>query len=90
MSSLALLIGLGMLEGLVTSRSAAIALFAGLGVAGFIAWVIIIIGVVAGTPERNWLASALERVDKRLPDRLNTLLFLENRRGDARVESFAL
>jgi hypothetical protein len=87
---LALGFGVAILGGLVTSKALATAFFAGLLAGGFIAWAVIIISVVAGAPDRNWLASALERVDKRLLDRLNTLLFLERRRGDSRVESFAI
>src|SRR5438093_5271217 len=64
--------------GWVTSKTVATTFFALLAVVGFIAWAIIIISVVAGAPDRNWLAAALERVDRRLLDRLNTLLFLEH------------
>ena len=39
-------------------------------IVGFIAWAVIIISVMAGTPDRGWLAAALERVDRRLLDRL--------------------
>ncbi len=86
---LILLFGGAMLLGWVTSKSLASTFFALLGVVGFIAWAVIIISVMAGTPERGWLAAAVERVDRRLLDRLNTLLFLERRRGDARAQSFA-
>src|SRR5438045_526971 len=86
----ALGIGIALLSGWLASKTLVITIFALLAAVGFIAWAVIIISVVAGAPDRNWLAAALERVDSRLLDRLNTLLFLEGRRGDARVESFAL
>src|SRR2546427_5031099 len=88
--SLALLLGVAMLSGWLSSKALATTFFVLLGVVGFIAWIVIIISIVAGTPDRNWLAAAVERVDRRLLDRLNTLLFLERRRGDPRVESFSL
>src|SRR6267142_5054412 len=59
----------------VTSKTFALIFFVGLGVTGFIAWVVLVIAIAAGSPDRNWLASAVERVDHRLLDRLHTLLF---------------
>ena len=90
LSLVVLLFGGAIVLGWVTSKAFATAVFVMLGVVGFIAWAVIIISVMAGAPDRNWLAAAVERVDRRLLDRLNTLLFLESRRGEARVESFAL
>src|SRR5436309_1612586 len=90
MCLLAIAFGVAVLRGWIISKALAITFFALLGAVGFIAWAVIIISVVAGSPDRNWLAAAVERVDSRLLDRLNTLLFLERRQGDARVESFAL
>ena len=86
---LVLLFGGAVLCGWVTSRAVATAFYALLGSAGFIAWAAILIGVLAGGPERSWLAAALERVDRRLLDRLNTLLFLERRPREASTASFA-
>src|SRR5438045_182178 len=77
LSSLALAFATAILSGLVVSKALAITFFVLLAVVGFIAWAVIIISVVAGAPDRHWLAAALERVDSRLLDRLNTLLFLE-------------
>src|SRR5882672_7809475 len=84
-----LLFGGAILLGWVTSKSLATTFFAILAVVGFVLWSVMIISVLAGGPERNWLAAAVERMEPRLLDRLNTLLFLERRRGDARAESFA-
>jgi hypothetical protein len=86
------LLGLGgaILAGWLTNKGLALSLI-GIGVVlAFIAWFALLISVMAGRADRNWLARAIERVDSRLLDRLNTLLFLESRRGDARTESFAL
>ena len=88
LSLLALLFALGVTAGWVSSKAFAITFFAVLAVGGFVAWFIIIIAVVARAPKRPWLAAALERVDPRLLDRLNTLLFLEKRR-EPHAESFA-
>src|SRR5439155_13244014 len=90
LSLLALLFGVAILSGWVTSKALATTFFALLAAVGFLAWAVIIISVVAGAPDRHWLAAALERVDSRLLDRLNTLLFLERRQADARAEAFAL
>jgi hypothetical protein len=86
---LVLLFGGAVIFGWVTSKALATTFFALLGLAGFITWAVIIISVLAGAPERSWLAAALERVNPRLLDRLNTLLFLEHRRRDSRAHSFA-
>ena len=87
---LVLLVGVAMLRGWVTNTGLATTFLGLLGVVGFIAWAIIIISVMAGAPDRGWLAASVERVDRRLLDRLNTLLFLERRAGAARTQSFAL
>jgi hypothetical protein len=84
----ALLAG-AILLGWLTNKTLATAFFGMVGVLGFIAWAIIIITVMAGAPDRNWLAAAVERVDRRLLDRLNTLLFLERRSNESRTQSFA-
>jgi hypothetical protein len=87
---LVLLLGAAILAGWITSKELAGTLFAVLAMTGFIAWAFIIIGVLVGAPDRGWLAAALERVDPRLHDRLNTLLFLERHRQDAHAKSFAM
>jgi hypothetical protein len=87
--ALVLLFAGGIIGGWVTSKALATTFFALLGMVGFIAWAVIIISVMAGAPDRSWLAAALERVNPRLLDRLNTLLFLERRHRDAHSSSFA-
>ena len=87
---LVLLFGGAVIFGWVTSKALATTFFALLGLGGFIAWAVILISVLAGAPERSWLAAALERVNPRLLDRLNTLLFLERRSRDSRTHSFAM
>jgi hypothetical protein len=89
-SLLVLLFGGAILLGWVTNKALATTFFALLAVSAFIAWAVIIISVMAGSPDRTWLAAAVERVDRRLRDRLNTLLFLERRRSDMHTHSFAL
>jgi hypothetical protein len=88
--ALVLVFGGAILFGWVTSKGLATTFFALLAMVGFIAWAVIIISVLAGAPDRSWLAAALERVNPRLLDRLNTLLFLERRPRDARAASFAM
>ena len=88
--ALVLLFGGAIIFGWVTSKSLATTFFALLGIVAFIAWAVIIIIVLVSSPERSWLAAALERVNPRLLDRLNTLLFLERHSRNARGSSFAL
>src|SRR5436190_17221363 len=77
--ALVLLLGAAMVWGWLTSKSAAVVCFWGLAGLAALSWAIILIAVAAGAPARHWLAAALERVDPRLLDRLNTLLFLESK-----------
>jgi hypothetical protein len=88
--ALVLLFGGAILIGWVTSKALATTFFALLGIVAFIAWSVMIISVLARSPDRAWLAAAMERVNPRLLDRLNTLLFLERRPQDARRSSFAV
>src|SRR5262249_26265621 len=60
-----------------------------LGVCGLLAWVTLVIAILISTPERRGLAAALERVEHRFLDRLNTLLFLEARCGQPQADAFA-
>jgi hypothetical protein len=87
--ALVLLFGVAIIAGWVTSKALATTFFALLAIVTFIAWAVLIISVLAGSPDRSWLAAALERVNPRLLDRLNTLLFLERRRQVAHASSFA-
>ena len=89
-SLLVLLFGLAMFRGWISNETTAIALFAGLGVIGLVAWAVIGIVVLVTTAKREWLAGAIERGDDRLLDRLHTLMFLERKRGDISTESFIL
>jgi hypothetical protein len=87
---LVLLFGAAIILGWVTSKVLATTFFALLAMGSFIAWAVIIISVLAGSPDRPWLAAALERVNPRLLDRLNTLLYIERGPRDARTTSFAI
>src|SRR5436189_3579275 len=76
LSALLLLFGGAMLGGWITSKTAALIFFMGLGVLGFLSWLVLIIVVAARSPDRNWLASTRDRVDHAFLDRFNSLLFL--------------
>ena len=86
---LVLLFGVAIVLGLVASKSLVTTLFASLAIFGLVAWVVLIIWVAASSPDRDGLAAAMERADRRLMDRLNTLLHLERHR-EAHLESFSL
>ncbi len=85
---LLLLAGAALVLGWIASKPAAIALYVVIATAGFAGWVVILLSAAAKAPDQSWLAAAIERVDRRLLDRLNTLLFLEQR-PQTRADSFA-
>ena len=87
---LVLLFGGAIILGWVTSKALATTFYALLVLVGFITWAVLVITVLAGSPDRSWLAAALERANPRLLDRLNTLVFLEGRPKDSRTHSFAM
>lgn len=65
-------------------------LLTSVAILGLLAWVVTVIAILAGSPNRNWLAAAIERVDSRLLDRLNTLLFLEKRPRHPQTAAFSV
>jgi hypothetical protein len=81
---------LAVIGGWITSKSTAITIVTILAILAALAWIVIAIAIVAGSPERNWLAAAVERVDRRLLDRLNTLLFLENRPRQPQTDAISV
>ena len=85
-----LLFAFAILRGWITSTSIAITFFVSVAGLGLLAWLVLIILAIASSANRRWLAAALEKVDSRLLDRLNTLLFLEDRRHLPHTDSFAL
>ncbi|HEY5915227.1 MAG TPA: hypothetical protein VJA21_31930 [Verrucomicrobiae bacterium] len=87
---LLLLLGVSILQGWITDQNLVLALFGVLCAASLVAWMILVIAIMAATLDRRWLASVVERADRRFLDRLHTLLFLEGRRGDQPTESFAV
>jgi hypothetical protein len=87
---LSLLVGLAIVGGWITSKTAAITIVTILAILGVVAWLVIAIAILASAPERNWLASMIERVDRRLLDRLNTLLFLEKRPREPQTDAFSV
>jgi len=86
----ALSFAIAIVNGWVTSRTAAMTIATIFAIVGIIAWIVMVIVVLASSPQRNWLAAAVERVDRRLLDRLNTLLFLEKRRRDPQTDAFSV
>jgi hypothetical protein len=86
---LMLMLGGAILTGLLINKYLAFGLFGLLAVAGFIGWCVIIVAAAVGSPERKWLGSSIERTERRLLDRLNTLLFLENQPAEVANRGFA-
>jgi hypothetical protein len=87
---LTLSFALAIVGGWLTSKSTGITIVTILAILGIMAWLVIVIGILASSPERNWLAAAIERVDRRLLDRLNTLLFLEKRPRQPQTDAFSV
>ena len=87
---LVLILGATIVAGWLTSKTLGLTLVCLIGVVGFLVWIAMLISVAAGTSNRQWLAASLERVDGRLLDRLNTLLFLESRPAGRSTEGFAV
>jgi hypothetical protein len=88
--SLILLFAVSIIAGYVTSKTLAVTLLTSVGILGVVAWLVIVIAILAGSPDRNWLAAAIEQVDSRLLDRLNTLLFLEKRPRAPQTDAFSV
>ncbi|PWU20381.1 MAG: hypothetical protein C5B50_04125 [Verrucomicrobia bacterium] len=84
-----ILMGGAILGGVIASKPIAITLYVVLAAAGIITWTVLLITIASASPARPWLAAALEKVDKRLLDRLNTLVHLEGHPPEAQAESFA-
>src|ERR1043166_5438419 len=72
LSLVALCFGAAILSGLVASKSLAIAFLTVLGAVGFMSWAVLIIRIMAGSPNRSWLAKAVEGVERRVPGRFHT------------------
>ncbi|HYG34437.1 MAG TPA: hypothetical protein VEC99_06610 [Clostridia bacterium] len=81
-------LGAAILAGWIVYKPVAVTILSVLGGLGLIAWVVVLIKVMAGAPERRWLAATIERFDKGFLDRLNTLVFLEQTRSGPQAESF--
>lgn len=79
----------GIRSGALTDRSVAIGVWAALGLAGSVSLCVVAIRILAGGVERRWLGAALERIDRRWLDRLNTLLFLEHQPAEPHTQAFA-
>jgi hypothetical protein len=88
-SLLALLIGVGINLDRISDRNVVIVLISAMAIGALVAWVIIALRLLAEDPERQKLASGIERVNRSLLDRLNTLIFLEKSKDDFRARSFS-
>ena len=86
---LLLCLGLGIARGFIQNKIEAIALILLLAVSGLMVLAAVGVRVLGRPPERAALAAALERVDARFQDRLNTLLFLGRADAEARAKSFS-
>lgn len=85
-----LMLAASIILGWISSRPVALTFLGILCAIALVAWILIAIGVAASQPERHWLAAAIERIDRRFLDRLNTLLFLETRPPGLSERSFAI
>jgi hypothetical protein len=86
-----ILLGLGgaIMAGWLQSRALAETILTAVVAAMLVFWVGLFLAVMARRLDRSKLAAALEQADRRLQDRLNTLLFLQSRRSGAHSAGFA-
>lgn len=82
-SLLMVLWGAAILTGLIQTKALADAVLEIAGAACLVAWLAAMAMALAGGPGHGWLAGAIERVDPRLQDRLNTLVFLREQQTQA-------
>jgi len=87
--ALVLLLGGAILLHWVPSRTFATVCYVAGGLVGLLTWFILFLIVFAKPADRAWLAAAIENVDRRLLDRLNTLVFLQRRPGQPHAQLFA-
>jgi hypothetical protein len=73
-----------MQRALVETRGAALVLVCTLGIGTLAFWILLIRRMLRTGPQRSAIAAEIERKQPRLQDRLNTLLFLENRNSGPR------
>ncbi|MEI8341796.1 MAG: hypothetical protein WCH43_09720, partial [Verrucomicrobiota bacterium] len=87
---LSLLFGIAILRGWLVNEYVAIVLFAVLMLATGVAWVILSILVAASSGKsRQWLAGHLEKSHSPLLDRLNTIVFLGEKKQHPVAQSYA-
>ena len=87
-SSIILLLGIGMTLGWLTSPTWMIVCFVVLGLATLFAWILVALTTAVRLVNRSRLAASVERLHEPLQDRLNTLVFLEQQE-DRRWEPYA-
>lgn len=74
--------------GLLVTRGPALSILRALLAAGACTWIFLSAVILSRKPVRPVLAAALERADRRLQDRLNTLVFLQSRNRPSSATQF--
>src|SRR5437868_5385439 len=87
-SLVALLIGCLLVRGTIFETNTMIFLAVLLALVAVVAWVLILILVLAMTPQRDWLAARLEGAAPFLLDRVNTIVHLDKLPVSNRVRSY--
>ena len=81
--------GVTVAAGFLASRPLAVAWLGAIAGGGLMALGLLVLRITGDSPDRKRIAAALENNDRRLLDRLNTLLFLERAPDEIGAEHFA-
>jgi hypothetical protein len=84
---LAMALGVAIYCGLVATKVQALTLLCILAGCAVLSLAAVFIAIGTSPPKRTWLAGVLESADRRLQDRLNTLLFLQGQPGPRQVQT---
>lgn len=85
----ALLLGTAMLSGRLVEKNSVIGLCVLITIIVLGTWAVITLKVMTEKTDRSWLAFILEQANRKLLDRLNTLVFLEKTGDHEQARSFA-
>lgn len=88
LSVMAMVLAGVILRGWLTDRSLVAGLVVVLGVVSVVVWFGIALSILGTSMDRRELASSIEGVNRELQDRLNTLVYLEQSKGEPGVKPF--
>jgi hypothetical protein len=87
---LTLCVGIAVWRGVITTRIEAICTLVATSILGVLAWMFSVARVAKPAPKKSAVAAELERKEPRFQDRLNTLVFLQDRSAEPCSRFFLL